>query len=242
MIDINHVGIIYPDGKKALADINLTISDGETVALVGANGAGKSSLLLSMVGVIALSEGSITLDGMQINKKNISDIRAKIGIVFQNPDDMLFMTRVYDDIAFGPRNYHVPEEEVKERVERVTEQLGIEHLKDRSPHKMSGGEKRSAAIACILSMNPSVVLLDEPTSFLDPKARRTLMSALKSLQLTKIIATHDLDMALELCDRVIILKDGKVFGDGKAAELLKNEDIMNKAGLELPFCLQKIDI
>ncbi len=242
MIEINQLSIVYPDGKKALDDISLTIADGETVALVGANGAGKSSLLLSMVGVVSISAGRIAIDGLEINKKSVTDIRSKIGIVFQNPDDMLFMTRVYDDIAFGPRNYKVPEEEVQLRVEGVLAQLGIEHLKDRAPHKMSGGEKRSAAIACILSMNPSVILLDEPTSFLDPKARRTLMRALQSLNLTKIIATHDLDMALELCERAVILKNGKVFADGKASVLLQDEKLMTEAGLELPFCLQKIEL
>jgi len=242
LIEINQLSIVYPDGKKALDDISLTIADGETVALVGANGAGKSSLLLSMVGVVSISAGRIAIDGLEINKKSVTDIRSKIGIVFQNPDDMLFMTRVYDDIAFGPRNYKVPEEEVQLRVEGVLAQLGIEHLKDRAPHKMSGGEKRSAAIACILSMNPSVILLDEPTSFLDPKARRTLMRALQSLNLTKIIATHDLDMALELCERAVILKNGKVFADGKASVLLQDEKLMTEAGLELPFCLQKIEL
>lgn len=238
MIDINQLSIIYPNGK-ALDTIDLQINDGENVAVVGANGAGKSSLLLSMVGVVPLSGGSIKVDGLDLNKKNISEIRSKVGIVFQNPDDMLFMTRVYDDIAFGPRNYKIPEDEVRERVERVLNQLGIIHLKDRAPHRMSGGEKRSAAIACVLSMNPSVLLLDEPSSFLDPKARRNLIDTLKSLRLTKLIATHDLDMALELCERVIVLKEGKVLADGAAKFLLNDEHLMNRSGLELPFCLQK---
>ncbi len=239
MININNLSIIYPNCGKALDDVNLIINDGESVAVVGANGAGKSSLLLSLIGVVPLSGGSIKIDELDVNKKNITEIRSKIGIVFQNPDDMLFMTRVYDDIAFGPRNYKIPENEVKERVENVLDQLDIEYLKNRAPNKMSGGEKRRAAIACVLAMNPSVLLLDEPSSFLDPKARRNLIITLSSLPQTKIFATHDLDMALELCDRVIVLKEGKILADGEAKILLSDGSLMEQSGLELPFCLQK---
>ena len=239
MIQIKDLTITYPDGKVAVSELNLTINDGETVAIVGANGAGKSSLLLSMVGVITPSSGTISLDGIEVNKKNISEIRAKIGIVFQNPDDLLFMTRVYDDIAFGPRNYDIPEGEVKIRVEKALKELNIEHLQDRSPHKLSGGEKRSVAIACVLSMYPSVLLLDEPSSFLDPQARRALLSTLRTLSLTKVIATHDMDMALELCDRVIVLKEGVIFADGNAKDILTDEKLMSESGLELPFCCQE---
>lgn len=241
MIEIKKLGVTYPDGKKALDEISITLQDGESVALVGANGAGKSSLLLSMVGVIHPSSGEIIADGYEVNKKNINQIREKIGIVFQNPDEMLFMTRVYDDIAFGPRNYRLTDAEVDARVEKVLADLHIEHLKERMPHKLSGGEKRSVSIACVLAMNPSIILLDEPSSFLDPSARRNMMKALDSLKLTKLIATHDLDMALELCERVIVLKNGTVFADGDCRSILTDEELMKQSGLELPFCCQKIE-
>ena len=240
MIEIKELSVVYPDGKKALDHINITLQDGESVALVGANGAGKSSLLLSLVGVIHPEEGEILVDGLTVNKKNMNQIREKIGIVFQNPDEMLFMTRVYDDIAFGPRNYQLPEETVELRVDQALADLHIDHLKDRSPHKLSGGEKRSVAIACVLSMNPSVMLLDEPSSFLDPSARRNMMHTLSSLRLTKLIATHDLDMALELCERVIVLKGGVVFADGDCRQILTDEALMKECGLELPFCCQNM--
>ena len=160
-------------------------------------------------------------------------------MVFQDPDDQLFMTTVFDDVAFGPRNFHLDENEVKTRVEEALEMVGIPHLKDRAPYKISGGEKRAAAIASVLSMKPDVLLMDEPTSGLDPKARRQLMNVLKGFRHTKVITSHDLDMVLETCDRVIVLKDGEVAANGATEEVLTNGELLDECGLEVPLSLRK---
>jgi cobalt/nickel transport system ATP-binding protein len=222
--------------------MDLRVEDGETVGVIGANGAGKSTLLMTMVGILFPSEGSIEIDGVLLDKKNLHELRACTGVVFQNPDDQLFMSNVYDDIAFGLRNYGMQEEKIKQKIEIIMKELGVEKLQQMSSHKLSGGEKRIIAIATILVMEPSVVLFDEPSSFLDPRTRRRLIQLLRSFKMTKLIATHDLDMALELCDRIIILKDGKVFAEGRAKQILTDQKLLEEAGLELPFCLQKIDL
>jgi len=239
MLNIENLSYKYPDGHAAIKSINLTIENGESIALVGANGAGKSSLFKLIVGISDIGEGSINVDGVSVGKKTLKDIRRKIGMVFQNPDDQLFMTKVYDDIAFGPRNELLSEAEVEERVVEALEKLDITHLRDRMPHRLSGGEKRVIAIASVLSMNPSIILFDEPTSFLDPKARRNVMETLGKLEMTKIIATHDLDMALDICDRVIVLHHGSVFADGSVNEILLNEELLLNCHLELPLCMQR---
>lgn len=241
MIDINDLTVKYSDGHLAVDAISFNIKQGESVALIGANGAGKSTLLLSMVGIIAKSNGNIKIDGIELDKKSLKEIRKKLGMVFQNPDDQLFTAKVYDDVAFGPRNYGLSEDEVDKLVAKSLECLGIEHLKDRMSHKLSGGEKRTAAIASVMSLQPEAVLMDEPTSFLDPRARRKLICVMKKMYCTKLIATHDLDMAMEVCDRVLVLKEGKLFADGKADEILRNEKLLLEVGLELPFGLQKIE-
>lgn len=235
MINVNHLTVIYPDGHKAIADLNFHIDKGQKVAVIGANGAGKSTLLMALVGIIMPLPQAVVIDNIVLNKNSLSDIRAKIGVVFQNPDDQLFMTKVYDDIAFGPRNYGVPETEIAGRIDHVLEALGITHLKERMPHRLSGGEKRSVALASVLSMHPDILLLDEPTSSLDPRARKKLLAILANLPLTQLIATHDLDMALDICDRVIILKDGCIRADGKPQEILTNERLLQENSLELPF-------
>lgn len=239
MLEIIKLNYAYPDGHQAIRDINLKINEGESIALVGANGAGKSSLFKLIIGIAEIKEGSIKVEELPVGKKTLKDIRRKVGMVFQNPDDQLFMTKVYDDIAFGPRNELLTEEEVEVRVVNVLEQLGITHLRDRMPHRLSGGEKRVIAIASVLAMNPRVILFDEPTSFLDPQARRNVINTLDSLKMTKIIATHDLDMALDICDRVIILHHGRVFADGTVKDILLDEKLLSQCHLELPLCMQK---
>ena len=236
---IEKLNYAYPDGHQAIRDVNLKIEEGESIALVGANGAGKSSLFKLIIGISEIKEGSIKVEELAVGKKTLKDIRRKVGMVFQNPDDQLFMTKVYDDIAFGPRNELLTEEEVEERVVNALEQLGITHLRDRMPHRLSGGEKRVIAIASVLAMNPRVILFDEPTSFLDPQARRNVINTLDSLKMTKIIATHDLDMALDICDRVIILHHGSVFADGTVKDILLDEKLLSQCHLELPLCMQK---
>jgi cobalt/nickel transport system ATP-binding protein len=203
---------------------------------VGANGAGKTSLLLVLAGVLPLLSGEFTLDGITITAESkkkvrgspIEELHRRAALVFQNPEDQLFMPSIYEDLAFGPRNMGIHEDEVRRRVEEVLEKLGISHLKDRSPLKLSGGEKRIAAIASVLTMNPAVMLFDEPTVFLDPKARRALSRVMVSLPHTKLVATHDLSFAEEVCDRVLLLREGRLLGQGKAADVLKKNELLDK--------------
>jgi len=226
----------------ALRDISFSLQNGERVALIGANGAGKSTLLLSLVGVLAASAGSIALDQIEMNKSNLAHLREKIGMVFQNPDHQLFMPTVYEDIAFGPRNFGCSEEEIAFRMDRVLESLGIQHLKDRLLPRLSGGEKRLVALAGVLVMNPQLLLLDEPSSMLDPRARRRLITILDSLPQSLLLATHDLDMALDLCDRVILLKKGMIYADGPAAQILSNAQLLDKCGLEPPLSMASLNL
>jgi cobalt/nickel transport system ATP-binding protein len=239
LIRLQDVGFAYPDGNQALDQICLNIDKGSTVAIVGANGAGKSTLLSLLVGIQMPKEGTITINDLVLNKSNLDKIRRMVGFVFQNPDDQLFMSRVSEDIAFGPRNYGCSADETERRVKETAELLQIEHLLDRAPYKLSGGEKRSAAVAATLAVKPEVVLLDEPSSFLDPRGRRNLIRLLGELSLTKVIATHDLDLVLDLCARVVILKKGSVFADGSPYKLFRNEELMEECGLEVPLSLQR---
>ena len=231
MLKIENVTIEYPDGTVAVDNISFEIKKGEKVALIGANGAGKSTLLLAIEGLIN-SSGKIIIDDMIVSKKNISEIRKKVGMVFQNPDDQLFMPSIYDDIAFGPRNLGLDEKTVEYRVNDRLKLLGIEHLKNKTALKMSGGEKRMASLATVLAMKPGIMLLDEPTAFLDPKARRNLINVLNSLPHTMLVATHDLAFADEICEYAIVIKDGKIFAQGKCKDLLYDKDLMDEAGVE----------
>jgi len=211
MLRLQNVTVIYPDKTKAIDNISFTLNTGENIALIGENGAGKTSLLLAIAGVLKPEEGVI-------------EAPKQIGLVFQNPDDQLFMPLIYDDVAFGCRNFGLPEEQVKARVEETLSQLNISHLKNRSSLKLSCGEKRMAAIATVLSMNPSILMFDEPTAYLDPKAKHALAETLKNLQHEKIIATHDMAFAAEVCDRVIVLKDGRIVAEG-GKDLLYDEEV-----------------
>jgi cobalt/nickel transport system ATP-binding protein len=231
VVNIENWTVTYPDGTVAVDHFNLKIAPGEHLALIGANGAGKSSLILSLVGVLP-GEGSVTVDGVPLDKEHLTAIRTKVGVVFQNPDDQLFLPTIYDDIAFGPRNLGLDEESVRYRVEDRLNLLHISHLRDRTALKLSGGEKRMAALATVLAMKPSVMVLDEPTAFLDPKARRNLIQVLKKLPHTMLIATHDLAFAAEVCQRSVLLRAGKVFADGQSRALLYDERKMDEAGVE----------
>jgi len=190
------------------------------------------------VGIHLADQGKIEISDTLLCKENLEAIRKKVGFVFQNSDDQLFMSRVYDDIAFGPRNFGYSNSDVEEMVSSAVKTLDIEHLVNRMPHKLSGGEKRNVALASVLSMDPDILLLDEPSSFLDPKSRRNLINVLKELSHTKIIATHDLDLVLDVCERVIILRNGEVIVDGDPKRLLTDNDTMEKCGLEIPLSLQ----
>ena len=231
MLTINNVTVEYPDGTKAINNLSLNVKSGEKLALIGANGAGKSTLMLAIEGILD-STGEIKIDDLVVDSKNIVKVRQQVGMLFQNPDDQLFMATIYDDIAFGPRNAGLDEESVKYRVEDRLKLLNIEHLKDKTALKLSGGEKRMAALATVLAMKPSVMLLDEPTAFLDPKARRNLINVLNSLPHTLLIATHDLTFAKEVCREAVVIKDGNFFAKGNCDEILYNQELMDEGGIE----------
>jgi cobalt/nickel transport system ATP-binding protein len=231
MLTINNVTVEYPDGTKAINNLSLNVKSGEKLALIGANGAGKSTLMLAIEGILD-STGEIKIDDLVVDSKNIVKVRQQVGMLFQNPDDQLFMATIYDDIAFGPRNAGLDEESVKYRVEDRLKLLNIEHLKDKTALKLSGGEKRMAALATVLAMKPNVMLLDEPTAFLDPKARRNLINVLNSLPHTMLIATHDLTFAKEVCREAVVIKDGNFFAKGNCDEILYNQELMDEGGIE----------
>lgn len=237
-IDFKDVFFSYPDGRQAIRGISLYISHGETIGLVGANGAGKSTLLQLLLGLLFPTKGEISVGGTPVSPKTLSLIRQRVGYTFQNSDEQLFMNTVYDDVAFGPRNYGLSEDIVDVRVKMALERVGATHLIDRAPYKLSGGEKKLAAMASVISMEPDVLVMDEPTAALDPKARRRTINILKEFTHTKIIATHDLDMVLDVCDRIVILSEGRILVDGKALDILKNVEILEEAGLEMPLSLQ----
>lgn len=240
-IKIENLYYEYPDGYEALRGIDLTLYKGESLGIVGANGAGKSTLLLQLTGINYPSKGKIEVNSMEINKKNLAQIRKDIGFVFQNPEDQLFTTSIYDDVAFGPKNYKLSKEEVDKRVNEALEKVGILDLKDRAPYRLSGGQQNLAAIATAISMEPSILIMDEPTAALDPRARRRLINLLNSFEYTKIIASHDLDMILDTCKRTIVIKDGQIAADGNTKDILLNEKLMDECNLELPLSCQKRD-
>jgi len=231
MLKLQNITVVYPDKTKAIDNITLTVNTGENIAVIGENGAGKTTLLLAIVGILELSNGTIEIDGIQLKKKTVNEIRKRTGLVFQNPDDQLFMPLIYDDIAFGCRNFGMAEDEIKIQVDKTLEQLNISHLVSRSSLRLSGGEKRLSAIATVLAINPSILMFDEPTAFLDPKAKRSLIEILKKLNHTKIIATHDINFAAKVCSRVIILKNGQIAADG-TRDLLYNKKLMAQCELE----------
>lgn len=241
-IETKNLNYIYPDGHEAIKDISFTIQKGEAVGIIGSNGVGKSTLLLLLLGVLFPSRGEVLVGGVHVTKKTLPMIRQRLGMVFQEPDDQLFMTTVYDDVAFGPRNYRLDEREVESRVSNALELVGISHLKNRAPFKLSGGEKRSAAIAAVLSMGPEVLIMDEPTAALDPKSRRRVINLLNSFEHTKIITSHDLDMVFETCKRIIVMQEGKIVADGTTHEVLTNADLLDSCGLELPLSIQNCPV
>lgn len=225
MIEVIDLKFHYPDGRAALEGINLVINPGEKVAIVGANGAGKSTLLLHLNGILQ-GEGEVKVNGIVVNKKNLATIRSLVGMVFQNPDDQLFSLTVGEDVAFGPTYQGLDPVQVAEKVKTALEDVQLSGFEDRHPFHLSGGEKKRASIATVLSMSPEYLVLDEPTAGLDPKSRRELVALLKELPQSLIVATHDLKMAIELTSRVIILNHGKLVIDGKTEEILSNEMLL----------------
>ncbi len=237
-LEVKDLHFAYPDGQKAVNGMSFTINHGESVGIIGANGAGKSTLLLLLLGLLFPGRGEVIVGDIRVTNKTLPMIRQRLGMVFQDPDDQLFMNTVYEDVAFGPRNLGLDEEEVEIRVTAALEQVGILHLKDRAPFKLSGGEKRATAIATVLSMQPDMLIMDEPTAGLDPKSRRRVMGMLHSFRHTKIITSHDMDMVLDLCQRVIVIKEGIIVTDGPASEVLANRKLLEDCSLEMPLSLQ----
>ena len=235
LIDLTYT---YPDQTKALQGISLRILHGESVGIIGPNGAGKSTLLSHLTGLLAPSHGSVRIGDLPVNTKTLPQIRRTVGMVFQNSDEQLFMPTVFEDVAFGPHNLGVPAEELESRVLQALRTVGAEHLKNRPPYRLSGGEKRSVAIASVLSMLPDILVMDEPSASLDPLCRRQLIDLLLSFRHTKIIASHDLDFIWDICERVIVLFEGRVVADGSTREIFSNEDLLKNCHLEKPLRLQ----
>ncbi len=238
MITLNGVSFEYEKDRKILEDISFSVERGESVGLIGANGAGKSTLMKVLLGLVTAS-GSVHIDGLEVNKNNLSAIRKKLGFVLQNSDNQMFMPTVYEDIMFAPLNYGMGRKEAEKRTDKVLSELGLMELKHKHNHKLSGGEKRMAAIATILAMEPEVILMDEPTSALDPYNRRLVINTIKALNVTKIITSHDLDMILDTCERVILLSGGHIVADGKASDILSDKDLLEAHRMELPLRYQK---
>ncbi|MEJ2470041.1 MAG: ABC transporter ATP-binding protein [Desulfuromonadales bacterium] len=232
----------YPDGTVALQDVSLRVDHGEAVAIVGANGAGKSTLLLHLNGSLQASAGQIIVGDTLLQKATLPVIRRTLGMVFQDPDDQLFMPTVFDDVAFGPVNLGLASEDVTTRVETALKHVAALALRDKAPYHLSSGEKKRVAIATVLAMMPDILVLDEPTNGLDPKSRRDLIGLLKAFHHTRIITSHDLDMVLEVCPRTIVLHQGRVMADGPTPEIFKNADLLATCRLEKPFAMQSCPV
>ncbi|NLT40301.1 MAG: ABC transporter ATP-binding protein [Clostridiales bacterium] len=234
MIRFEHVSCEYEKGQTVLNDLSFEIQDGESVGLIGANGAGKSTLMKVLLGLLPYS-GRILVDDLEVNKANLKEIRRKMGFVLQNSDNQMFMPTVFEDIMFAPLNYGMTREEAEKRTEDTLNELGLSNLKHRHNHKISGGEKKMAAIATVLAMDPGTLLMDEPTSALDPYNRRIVINTINKLNKTKIIASHDLDMILDTCRRVILLSNGSIAADDGAENVLTDQILLEKNRMELPL-------
>ena len=236
MIEFQHVSFAYEQSRPVLQDLSFRIEAGESVGLIGVNGVGKSTVMKLLLGLLQ-GEGRILVDGKEVRKETLPEIRRKLGFVLQNSDNQMFMPTVYEDMIFAPLNYHIPREEAEVRVDAVLAKLGLSDLKHRHNHRISGGEKRMAAIATILAMEPEAILMDEPTSALDPYNRRIVINTIRELQQTKLITSHDLDMILDTCDRVILLSGGRIAADGKTEVILHDRTLLERHRMELPLSL-----
>ncbi|HOS97604.1 MAG TPA: ABC transporter ATP-binding protein [Deltaproteobacteria bacterium] len=238
IVELKGLSHVYPDGTEALSDISIRITHGESVAVVGANGAGKSTLLLHLNGFLKPSSGSVRIGDYPLTKETLQEVRRTVGMIFQDPDDQLFMSTIQEDVAFGPFNLGLPRDEVDQRVADALERMGINHLRDKPPFRLSAGEKRRAAIATVLSMTPDIMVLDEPTTGLDPLGRRQIITILREFTHTKIIATHDLDLVLDLCARTIVLHQGRIWADGQTCDIFRDEALLHECHLEKPLSMQ----
>lgn len=233
-VDVNDLRFRYPDGFDALKGISLRMDGGEKVALIGPNGAGKSTFMLHLNGINAPSSGSVAIGGLAVRRENLGSIRAQVGLVFQDPDDQLFSPTVYDDVAFGPVHMGLKKEEVDERVTRALAEVGLSGFEKRLPHHMSIGQRKRAALATVLSMSPSVLVLDEPSAGLDPRGRRELIHLLRDLPQTMLVSTHDMKLVAEVFPRTVIMDAGEIVADGPTAQLLGDRELLEAHGLEQP--------
>jgi cobalt transport protein ATP-binding subunit len=237
-IQLDRLCFQYPDGVDALCEVSLRIDVGERVALVGPNGSGKSTLLRHLTGLLSPSSGQLSVMGLSLARENLIEIRRRVGYVFQDADDQLFCPTVLEDVAFGPLHLGLPTDEVVRRVRQSLEMVGLSGYERRVPQKLSSGEKTLVALATVLSYSADVLVLDEPSASLDPRNRRRIMGVLARLGGTQFIATHDLDLAWELCERTVLMAEGRVVADGKTRELLVQREMLEKNGLELPLMIQ----
>jgi cobalt/nickel transport system ATP-binding protein len=233
VIEIDNLVYAYPDGRQALKGVSLTVREGEKVAVTGPNGAGKSTLFLHLNGILN-GNGMVRVMGLEVMDRHLGAIRAKVGLVFQDPDDQLFSPTVFEDVAFGPLHIGLSEGEVRRQVRWALAQVGMEGFEDRMPHHLSLGERKRIAIATVLSMDPAILVLDEPTSELDPRSRRSLIRLLRELPQTMLVASHDMRLVRDLCSRTVILDEGRIVADGPTNRLLADVELLERHGLEQP--------
>ena len=235
VLDVRGLAYAYPDGHQALFGVNLHVHQGERVALLGPNGAGKTTLVLHLNGILKAGAGTVAVSGLPVTDDNLLEIRRRVGVVFQDPDDQLFMPSVRADVEFGPANLGLRGAELEARVTSALDRVGMLEFIDRPPHHLSFGQRRRVAVATVLAMEPEILVLDEPSSNLDPASRRELANILRSLDVTVLMVTHDLPYAYELCPRAVVLSDGVVVADGSTRDVLTNDALMAEHRLELPF-------
>ncbi|MDQ3480074.1 MAG: energy-coupling factor ABC transporter ATP-binding protein [Actinomycetota bacterium] len=235
VLTVDGLAYAYPDGHQALYGVNLEVWSGERVALLGPNGAGKTTFVLHLNGILEAGRGTVEVSGMAVAKANLAEIRRRVGLVFQDPDDQLFMPTVADDVAFGPANLGFSGAELAAKVEHALEQVGMADYAKRPPHHLSYGQRRRVAVATVLAMQPEILVLDEPSSNLDPQSRRELSDILLALDITILMVTHDLPYALELCPRSVVLSEGVIVADGETGQVLSDEALMRAHRLELPY-------
>jgi cobalt/nickel transport system ATP-binding protein len=235
VVAVSGLRFAYPDGRLALDGVDLHVHPGERVALLGPNGAGKTTLILHLNGILLPQQGTVHVAGIPVTRENFAEVRRRVGIVFQDPDDQVFMPTVYEDVAFGPANLGLRGADLEARAQAALAAVGMEGLRDRVPHHLSFGERRLVAIATVLAMEPEILVLDEPSANLDPAGRRELAEVLRRLGLTMLMVTHDLPYALLLCDRAVVMNRGSIAADGPIQEILSNAALMAANRLELPF-------
>jgi cobalt/nickel transport system ATP-binding protein len=235
VLDVRGLAFAYPDGHQALYGVDLHVHRGERVALLGPNGAGKTTLVLHLNGILTAGAGSVAVSGLPVNRENLQEVRRRVGVVFQDPDDQLFMPTVRDDVAFGPANLGVRGTELDARVVEALDRVGMVDFIDRPPHHLSFGQRRRVAVATVLAMEPEILVLDEPSSNLDPASRRELADIVTALDVTVLMVTHDLPYAMQLCPRAVVLSDGVIVADGSTYDVLTDDALMSAHRLELPF-------